>query len=371
MMAVLMTRHRSLWLLFRSLGFVVLSLSINTLAYASPLTIKDSAPRTYTVVKGDTLWDISALYLDSPWLWPRLWQANPEIKNPHLIYPGDQLTLIWRGGQPALTLKPMIKLSPQARILEKSPVTTIKEQLLLPYLQVDRLIPSQELNDQLRILGSNQGKQYLSQQDTLYLEGQHEAQHWGIYRAMNEFHHADHSMWALRRLATAQRVSSTDSITALTIDEMNQEIRTNDIALPEINLESLLSTTFFPHPAPRDARPRLLGTLEGSQYAAKHHVVVIDHGQQEGLEQGSMFELYQVGQTVYQKGGQYSDVAQRASKAITLPEKKIGTLMVIRPYPTMSLALITSSQAAIDNQTLLLPPEVSDTATSTFSSLLQ
>ncbi|MCF1536031.1 hypothetical protein, partial [Escherichia coli] len=87
-------------------------------------------------------------------------------------------------------------------------------------------------------------------------------------------------------------------MTTLAIDELNQEIRANDIALPEISLESLpLSTTFFPRPAPHDARPRLLGTLEGSQYAAKHHVVVIDHGREEGLEQGSMFELYQAGQT--------------------------------------------------------------------------
>ncbi|WP_217523008.1 LysM peptidoglycan-binding domain-containing protein [Vibrio metschnikovii] len=368
-MTVLMTQYRSLWLRFSVLGLAIVCLSINALASPAPLSIKDSAPRTYTVVKGDTLWDISALYLDSPWLWPRLWQANPEINNPHLIYPGDQLTLIWRDGQPTLSLKPMIKLSPQARVLEKPPLTTVEEALLLPYLLADRLIPSQELNDQLRILGSNQGKQYLSQPDALYLEGQHEAQHWGIYRPMNEFQRANHSMRALRRLATAHQVESTPSMTTLAIDELNQEIRANDIALPEISLESLpLSTTFFPRPAPHDARPRLLGTLEGSQYAAKHHVVVIDHGQQEGLEQGSMFELYQVGQTVYQKGGQYSDIAQRASKAITLPAKKIGTLMVIRPYPTMSLALITSSQAAIDNQVLILPPEVSDTATSTFNS---
>lgn len=226
------------------------------------------------------------------------------------------------------------------------------------------------MNDQLRILGSNQGKQYLSQPDALYLEGQHEAQHWGIYRPMNEFQRANHSMRALRRLATAHLVESTPSMTTLAIDELNQEIRANDIALPEISLESLpLSTTFFPRPAPHDARPRLLGTLEGSQYAAKHHVVVIDHGREEGLEQGSMFELYQAGQTVYQKGEQYTDKAQRASQVITLPAKKVGTLMVIRPYPTMSLALITSSQAAIDNQIVILPPEVSDSATSTFSSL--
>ncbi len=78
---------------------------------AKPLTVKDDAPQTYVVVKGDTLWDISAMYLDSPWLWPRLWQVNPDIDNPHLIYPGDKLSLVWINGQPVLSLKPVKKLS--------------------------------------------------------------------------------------------------------------------------------------------------------------------------------------------------------------------------------------------------------------------
>ncbi|WP_413700860.1 LysM peptidoglycan-binding domain-containing protein [Psychromonas sp. KJ10-10] len=88
-------------------------------AFADTLTLREDHPETYTVVKGDTLWDISAYFLNTPWLWPRLWQANSQIENPHLIYPGDVLTLIWVDGEPRLTRKQLMKLSPKPRLEEK------------------------------------------------------------------------------------------------------------------------------------------------------------------------------------------------------------------------------------------------------------
>ncbi len=360
---MLATRYPSWRLLLNSLYLVLLSWSINAFATATSLTIKDSAPKTYTVVKGDTLWDISALYLDSPWLWPRLWQANPDINNPHLIYPSDQLTLIWRDGQPVLSRKPMLRLSPQARVTARQPLPIVEQHLILPYLVADRLMTPTELDSSLKIIGSQQGNQYLSQQDSLYIAGQHEASHWAIYRPMNSFVTEQQTMIGLRLLATAHQVDSSSTLTTLAIDQFNQEIRANDIALPEITLDSLnLTTHFLPTPAPAGLHSRLLGTLEGSQYAAKHHVVVIEHGQQAGLVQGSMFELYQAGHTVYQTGDQFSDTPRRSSQAIQLPAKKVGELMVIRPYPNMSLALITTSQVAIDEQISIVAPHSSDTS---------
>ncbi|NVJ57282.1 MAG: LysM peptidoglycan-binding domain-containing protein, partial [Vibrionaceae bacterium] len=123
-----------------------LSLAFPTFAEQKPLSVKQDAPTTYTVVKGDTLWDISAMYLDSPWLWPRLWQVNPDIDNPHLIYPGDRLSLIWRDGHPVLSLKPMVKLSPKVRVLEKEAVSTVNAGLVLPYIESDRLLSASELD---------------------------------------------------------------------------------------------------------------------------------------------------------------------------------------------------------------------------------
>ena len=104
------------------------------------LTLKQNAPTTYAVVKGDTLWDISAMYLKQPLVVAKLWDINPDIENPHLIYPGDQLYLVWNNGKPQLKFKPKVTLSPKVRKVKKQPVPIVEQGLVMPYLQSDRLI---------------------------------------------------------------------------------------------------------------------------------------------------------------------------------------------------------------------------------------
>ena len=77
---------------------------ISAAAAAMPLELRPDHPQTYVVKRGDTLWDISGRFLTSPWRWPDLWRANPQVRNPHLIYPGDVLTLVYRNGQPTLEI---------------------------------------------------------------------------------------------------------------------------------------------------------------------------------------------------------------------------------------------------------------------------
>ncbi|MCR9387500.1 LysM peptidoglycan-binding domain-containing protein [Vibrio metoecus] len=324
----------------------------------TPLTLKQNAPTTYTVVKGDTLWDISALYLDSPWLWPRLWQINPEIDNPHLIYPGDKLTLIWRDGQPVLSLKPMRKLSPQVRVLEKQAVPTVQEGLVLPYLQSDRLIAQTALQQSVRVIGSSDGRKYLTKQDQLYITGVQTEKKWGIYREVAQYQRDDDVMVALRLVALGELAMTGGNFSGLSLQEQNQEILANDIALPEVDIEERqLSTTFYPQPAPVGSEAHILGSLEGSQYAGQNQVVVMDQGSSDGLAQGSMFELYQAGVKVSDKEGQFTYQQEGADADVQLPSLKVGTLMVIRPYERFSLALITNSSAPINQEIIAVSPQ--------------
>ncbi|WP_176467080.1 LysM peptidoglycan-binding domain-containing protein [Vibrio metoecus] len=324
----------------------------------TPLTLKQNAPTTYTVVKGDTLWDISALYLDSPWLWPRLWQINPEIDNPHLIYPGDKLTLIWRDGQPVLSLKPMRKLSPQVRVLEKQAVPTVQEGLVLPYLQSDRLIAQTALQQSVRVIGSSDGRKYLTKQDQLYITGVQTEKKWGIYREVAQYQRDDDVMVALRLVALGELAMTGGNFSGLSLQEQNQEILANDIALPEVDIEERqLSTTFYPQPAPVGSEAHILGSLEGSQYAGQNQVVVMDQGSSDGLAQGSMFELYQAGAKVSDKEGQFTYQQEGSDADVQLPSLKVGTLMVIRPYERFSLALITNSSAPINQEIIAVSPQ--------------
>ena len=102
-----------------------------------PLRLNPDAPDTYIVQAGDTLWDISALFLSDPWRWPGLWQGNPHLDNPHLIYPGDQLNLFWADGVPyvARAAQHEVKLSP---VMRASPLA-----LAIPPIPRDnRTLPS-------------------------------------------------------------------------------------------------------------------------------------------------------------------------------------------------------------------------------------
>ncbi|EGR0774201.1 LysM peptidoglycan-binding domain-containing protein [Vibrio cholerae] len=345
------------YIAYALLPFTLLSGQV-TADEQTPLALKPNAPTTYTVVKGDTLWDISALYLDSPWLWPRLWQVNPEIDNPHVIYPGDKLTLFWRDGQPVLSLKPMRKLSPQVRVLEKQAVPTVQEGLVLPYLQSDRLIAKTALQGSVRVIGSSEGRQYLTKQDQLYISGVHSEKKWGIYREVAQYQRDDEVMVALRLVAVGELAMTGGNFSGLSLQEQNQEILANDIALPEIDLEERqLSTTFYPQPAPAGSEARILGSLEGSQYAGQNQVVVIDQGRSDGVAQGSMFELYQAAVQVKAKQDSSTFLSERSNTDVQLPSVKVGALMVIRPYERFSLALITNSSAPISAEVHALSPQ--------------
>ncbi|PMM38733.1 LysM peptidoglycan-binding domain-containing protein [Vibrio splendidus] len=342
-------------------SLICASLSFAVMAGNSeqPLTIKQGAPEAYVVVKGDTLWDISAMYLDSPWLWPRLWQVNPEIENPHLIYPGDKLSLVWINGEPVLSLKPVIKLSPKIRISEKKAVPTVNEGLVLPYLQSDRLVEQQDIQVAQRVLGTSDGKRFLSGEDRLFISGNQQYQKWGIYRAVETYHRQQPqaSMTSLRLVAMARLKEVDAEFSSLQIETQLQEVLLNDLVLPELGVDLVkLSTTFYPAPSAAGQFANILGSLDGSQYSAKNQVVVINKGSQDNLRQGSMFTLSESGAVVFGKQGEYSYKESAASDKVQLPSTSLGSLMVIRPYEYFSLALITQSSKPVSNDILAVSP---------------
>ena len=172
--------------------FIAVFVFASTAVIADTVTVKPDHPESYTVVKGDTLWDITGRFLNEPWLWPQVWEANPQIENPHLIYPGDVVSLQYKDGRPILAVGRgdksgrYTKLSPTVRSHEKEtaipsiPIDTIKQFLLRPLVVSD-----EEMDDWPYVVSSFDEHLISGSGNKIYVRGLPEdatAKRYAVYR---------------------------------------------------------------------------------------------------------------------------------------------------------------------------------------------
>ena len=362
---------------------LILGIAISFAALADTLTLKEGHPDTYTVVKGDTLWDISAYFLNSPWLWPRLWQANSQIENPHLIYPGDVLTLIWIDGQPRLTRgtgmestdaesrsyshlqssrKNIIKLSPFAHLEDKGgAIPTIPLSVISAFLSKDHIIDPNVLIGAPRLLGDAVGTPRFFEGDIFYAEGKYDRNKlYGIYRLgvdynspeTGEFLGKQLSFIGHTKVSKDRNVRSTEQVTPMDLLGGSREARQGDLILPIPEYETL-PAYFLPQPVSTQLTGNILGALNGVGAIGKWDVVAIDKGKREGMNIGSMFSILRSGPGVIvkEKTIQYEADASALDKFngpnIVIPAERLGELMVFKVYEKVSIGLIMRSRDAM------------------------
>ncbi|WP_077669512.1 LysM peptidoglycan-binding domain-containing protein [Salinivibrio costicola] len=312
----------------------------------------------YTVERGDTLWDIAATFFADPWHWPKVWYDNPSIKDPHLIYPGDTLTLKWQQGKPHLTYQASHTIAADE---PASPVPSVGP-LLLPHVAQDTLIEKARLVALPRVLGSPEGRRLLSAADTVYIDAALHAIDWQVYRVAHTFSHqrADQTadnrpqMVSLTHVASGSITDVASNYSVMTLTQVNQEIRPNDVLLPA---PDRVQAPFWPYPAKTKAT--LLGHLYGSEYVAQGQLVVLDKGAKAQVSAGQVFEVTQSGKQVVNQPGEYQYQAQADKtppEVTVLPNVKIGELMVIRSYPWMSLAVVQQATQPIKAGMQAIPP---------------
>lgn len=322
----------------------------------------DGAPEVYTVKKGDTLWDISAHFLSSPWLWPTLWQANDYIKNPHLIYPGDQIHLVWVNGQPRLQLKRHLKLSPQVRIV-RAPITTLQSSLMLPFLAQDKLMTPAHMDRLPRVVGSSRARDYMAEEDLIWADTPLETGDvWWVYRPDKRFERElangdTREVMGLKEIARAKVTQADSEKSALTLTTFLGEVRQNDILLPAPLGREDLNLSFAPSAPPADVSGSVVGHLGGMRYIATHDPVVIDLGHLDGVQAGHVFNLYRAGAGVVGEKGSYDyqGVSFQQQKFV-LSQVPVGEMVVIRAYEHFALGVVTRATQPFVPGTLALPP---------------
>jgi hypothetical protein len=172
------------------LVILFISLCLPYLTIADSIDLREKHPETYTVKKGDTLWGISQMFLKDPWLWPHVWEVNKQVNNPHLIYPGDILKLIWINGEPKIVSKKLKKLSPTPRLSEKGqPIPIVPLSFISAFLSKDHVIDSTLVEGAPRLLGDALGTPRFFEGDLFYGEGQFDKHKiYGIYRKAKKYH---------------------------------------------------------------------------------------------------------------------------------------------------------------------------------------
>lgn len=366
-------------MLIRSL-LLILSLSFSVIVYADQLTLNKNAPKSYIVKKGDTLWDISGIFLNQPWLWPKLWRLNPDINNPHLIYPGDELRLVFdEKGQPMLVRgKPELKWSPRARIKlkDQSAISSLPLNVIEPYIQYGSVLSEDEIEQLPYVLGSDEG--YKSSVDgfNIYVNEELElGKGYGIYQKEAEIYDPeteDFLGYNIRVVGTgkALRAGNFDKNVPATlyVDGAKQEIRSGDFIMP-VNENQQYPSFFTMKPANKSLRGLILNSASGVREFGKLEVVMINRGAVHAVEQGDVVSVRRNspgvvetsdGPIYSQDGSRWNRLASVDDSDYQMPEEVVGEMMVFKVYEQVSLALVLRSSKPLRVYDIITSPLEND-----------
>ncbi|MBD8874629.1 LysM domain-containing protein [Rhodanobacter sp. DHB23] len=349
--------------------------------------LRSSHPDSYTVRRGDTLWGISAKFLVKPWLWPEIWQANPQVRNPHLIYPGDVLNLSFINGGPALRLEPGVHDDDAVPAIPLDAVKTFLKDLRVmdssaaskaPYvvgLEENQLDGSSGQNIYVRGLDSQPGQRWAIVRpehlfrgyddgnggtsvfgDELYANAALVRSPWeeDFNNGSGQYRHGKDMGLEVKVIGTAETLRTGDPTTLLVL-ESTSEIHKGDRLMPVD--DNPYDPSFFPHPPkslPKDGR--VIAFTGAMDAVGPHQVVALSVGSADGVDNGTTFAVWQPGENIH------DDVAgsswrRGVGPRVTLPDEYVGHVMVFRTFDHVSYGLVMDGLRPVKKGAKLQLPE--------------
>ena len=296
---------------------------------ADTVTVNPDHPKSYVVQKGDTLWDITGKFLKEPWLWPQVWEANPQIENPHLIYPGDVISLEYKDGRPILAVRRgskdsrYVRLSPTVRSYEKAeaiptiPIDAIKQFLTRP-LVVDK----EEMSDWPYVVSSYNEHLVAGTGNKIYVRGLTDddvGKRLAIYRkgkpylkggvSLKNYQDGKYSSFSIPPdvkdediigyeaiyIGDAIVEKNGDPATAI-VASANREILAGDRLARESGTD--VNANFMPVSPTRDVNGNVISVFDGVSEIGQYQIVVLDLGTADGMQRGNVLGVYQSGKFV-------------------------------------------------------------------------
>ncbi|MEM1155805.1 MAG: LysM peptidoglycan-binding domain-containing protein [Pseudomonadota bacterium] len=324
-----------------SVCLLVMPLLFSTWLKAA-VELNEDVPETYIVKKGDTLWGISGIYLDKPWLWPQLWDANPQIDNPHLIYPGDELYLVWIDGEPKLRMRRGrdVKLTPNMRVTPLDlaiPIIPLDE--IGPWLQFSRIVDLSDIEGAPYIVSGNQGHLLSAPGDLIFGRGVFppDERAFGIFRPGEAYYDPvtqELLGYQAQDIGNARLVKAAgDEVAELEVTRITEEVRITDRLLPM--RERVIDATFHPRPPAVEIEDGFMIAVPGGvTQIATNAIVVLNKGARDGLEIGQVLAIYQAGEVVF------DDIAK---ESVRLPDQRAGLAMIFEVFNKASYAIVLKS----------------------------
>jgi nucleoid-associated protein YgaU len=328
------------------LGLLALS------GFAADLELRAGHPNEYVVKKGDTLWDISSTFLSKPWYWPEIWHMNPEVENPHLIFPGDVLRLVYVDGQPRIVaqrgdasrtvvmspgadgdrMKPRVRTSPIDNAIPAIPLDKINA-----FLSRSRILEDDALDTSPYVIAGSSGRILSGAGDRLYARGAFDQNEkiYGVFRPGKVFQDPQtKEVLGVEAvdIGSGKAVAFNGDVATIQINGSREEIRIKDRLLPYN--ERKVTATFMPSAPQETIDGLIIGVEGGVTQVGTMDVVMLNEGEREGIEVGNVLAIYKTGEVVRD---------QDNNDLIQLPDVRSGLLMVFRTFNKMSYAIVLNA----------------------------
>jgi hypothetical protein len=300
------------------------------------------APDEYVVQVGDTLWDIAETFLRDPWYWPEIWYVNPQVENPHLIYPGDVLALVYVDGRQRITnvTAATDRLSPEARVTPLTEaITSVPYDSISAFLSTGVIIEKSEVNELPYMVATKGDHLIAAAGNTVYVRGssaqpgtRFNVVHIGeplIDPDTNDllgYHGQQIGEGTLRRTGDPATFALTES---------SREAKQGDRLVPT-SVDVPLN--FFPKAPSSSIDGQIISVVGGVTQIGQYQVVVLNRGTNQGLAVGDVL-------TVFQRGSEVRDHVKGGK--VKLPDEEAGTIMVFKVYDRISYALVMEATQAL------------------------
>jgi hypothetical protein len=331
------------------------------------------APASYVVQRGDTLWAIASKFLSQPWYWPEIWYLNPDIKNPHQIYPGDTLRLVYEPGsgapgtpeaaveRPKIVVErgDTVRLSPQVRTspLDQA-IPTIPFEIVAAFMSKPSVISKDEAKKLPYVVALPGNRVVAGMNDSVYVRGLGPVDpgtNLSIVHLGDRLRDPDGGgMLGYQGIYTGvARVERSgtgsgkkDDLAKLLIVSSTRETTPGDRVIRE-TLDVPLD--FVPHAPSRPVAGRIIAVNDGVNIIGQYQVVAINRGRNAGLEPGHVLAIWQRGEKAPDNGGRtFGDTANRTLvRKVQLPEERVGTFMVFKAFDKMSYGLVMSAATVL------------------------